>query len=208
MLEVVSDFPGLRALGEEWNALAARFASPFLSHAFNVACAEAFCESPQPAVHVLRSGGRIAAIAPPGRLWGLKIGYNERFRRVSPGTLLDCEVLRHACERGYEAYEFPRACRTVGGDLDGSATPLLLDPSLPPAVPAGARRPRSRPYRLRRPPGGEGRAGILSAGRGWWGLLAAPSVARGERCIARQELRQSGHREGAGVGENQRPSIG
>jgi CelD/BcsL family acetyltransferase involved in cellulose biosynthesis len=64
VIEVVSHLAGLRALGEEWNGLAKRFASPFLSHGFNLACAEAFCESLRPAVHVLRSGGRIAAIAP------------------------------------------------------------------------------------------------------------------------------------------------
>jgi CelD/BcsL family acetyltransferase involved in cellulose biosynthesis len=63
-IDVVSDLAGLRALGTEWNRLAARFASPFLRHEWNLACAEAFSGSLRPAVHVLRFDGRIAAIAP------------------------------------------------------------------------------------------------------------------------------------------------
>jgi CelD/BcsL family acetyltransferase involved in cellulose biosynthesis len=40
------------------------------------------------------------------RLWELKIGYDERFSRSSPGILLMHETLRYACDRGFEAYEF------------------------------------------------------------------------------------------------------
>jgi CelD/BcsL family acetyltransferase involved in cellulose biosynthesis len=39
-------------------------------------------------------------------LWILKIGYDERFARGSPGILLTMEALRHAAERGLRTYEF------------------------------------------------------------------------------------------------------
>jgi hypothetical protein len=39
------------------------------------------------------------------RLWLLKIGYDERFARCSPGTLLMLEAVRWASEKGLEAIE-------------------------------------------------------------------------------------------------------
>jgi CelD/BcsL family acetyltransferase involved in cellulose biosynthesis len=41
-----------------------------------------------------------------GRLWTLKIGYDERFRRCSPGTLLTRDTIAWAAERGLRSYEF------------------------------------------------------------------------------------------------------
>ncbi len=41
-----------------------------------------------------------------GRLWELKIGYDERWAKCSPGLLLMNETLRYACERGLNGYEF------------------------------------------------------------------------------------------------------
>jgi CelD/BcsL family acetyltransferase involved in cellulose biosynthesis len=41
-----------------------------------------------------------------GRMWVLKIGFDEAFARCSPGFHLTCEALRHACDRGVRAYEF------------------------------------------------------------------------------------------------------
>ena len=40
-----------------------------------------------------------------GRLWCLKIGYDERWAKSSPGLLLMNETLRYACERGLKSYE-------------------------------------------------------------------------------------------------------
>jgi CelD/BcsL family acetyltransferase involved in cellulose biosynthesis len=40
------------------------------------------------------------------RLWTLKIGYDERFRRCSPGTLLTRHTIAWAAERGLRSYEF------------------------------------------------------------------------------------------------------
>ncbi len=41
-----------------------------------------------------------------GRLWDMKIGYDERFAKCSPGILLTHETLRYACERGLTAHEY------------------------------------------------------------------------------------------------------
>ena len=41
-----------------------------------------------------------------GRLWELKIGYDEEFSGCSPGILLTHETLRWACVRGLIAHEF------------------------------------------------------------------------------------------------------
>ena len=57
----------------------------------------------------LRIGDETAAVQlaveHAGRLWLLKIGYDERFARCSPGTLLMLEAARWASERGLEAIE-------------------------------------------------------------------------------------------------------
>lgn len=73
-IQVVTDLAGLRALGAEWDELAARFKSPLLRHEWNLACAEAFSDSLRPAVHVLRSGGGIVAIAPLALVHGYPDG--------------------------------------------------------------------------------------------------------------------------------------
>jgi CelD/BcsL family acetyltransferase involved in cellulose biosynthesis len=41
-----------------------------------------------------------------GRLWELKVGYDERWSRTSPGRLLLWESLQFAFEMGVDAYEF------------------------------------------------------------------------------------------------------
>jgi CelD/BcsL family acetyltransferase involved in cellulose biosynthesis len=57
----------------------------------------------------LRIAGRPAAmqlaVEVSRRFWLLKIGYDEQFARCSPGTLLMLHTIRHAAERGLEAYE-------------------------------------------------------------------------------------------------------
>jgi CelD/BcsL family acetyltransferase involved in cellulose biosynthesis len=57
----------------------------------------------------LRVGGRTAAIQLAtecgGRFWLLKVGYDEEFKRSSPGTLLMLETIRYAAVRGLESFE-------------------------------------------------------------------------------------------------------
>jgi CelD/BcsL family acetyltransferase involved in cellulose biosynthesis len=58
----------------------------------------------------LRIGGRAAAVQLAaecgGRFWLLKVGFDEEFKRSSPGTLLMLETIRFAAERGATTYEF------------------------------------------------------------------------------------------------------
>jgi CelD/BcsL family acetyltransferase involved in cellulose biosynthesis len=58
----------------------------------------------------LRIGNRTAAVQMAvevyGKLWVLKIGYDETFARCSPGLLLTAEAIQHAFERGLKSYEF------------------------------------------------------------------------------------------------------
>jgi CelD/BcsL family acetyltransferase involved in cellulose biosynthesis len=54
-------------------------------------------------------GKRIAArmaVVNGGRLWELKIGYDEAWSNCMPGILLTHETLRWAVESGLEAHEF------------------------------------------------------------------------------------------------------
>jgi CelD/BcsL family acetyltransferase involved in cellulose biosynthesis len=46
------------------------------------------------------------AVETYGRLWLYKIGYDEKFARCSPGTLLLHHVIRHSAEQGLTAVEF------------------------------------------------------------------------------------------------------
>jgi CelD/BcsL family acetyltransferase involved in cellulose biosynthesis len=46
------------------------------------------------------------AIESAERFWLLKIGYDEEFKRCSPGTLLTHETIRYAASRGLSGYEF------------------------------------------------------------------------------------------------------
>jgi CelD/BcsL family acetyltransferase involved in cellulose biosynthesis len=48
----------------------------------------------------------LMAIEYAGRLWEWKFGYDERWRKCSPGILLTHETLRYCCERGLVALEF------------------------------------------------------------------------------------------------------
>jgi CelD/BcsL family acetyltransferase involved in cellulose biosynthesis len=59
---------------------------------------------------LLRIGSQTAAmqvaVETGGRFWLLKVGYDERFARCSPGSLLLLETIRHAATRGLRSYEF------------------------------------------------------------------------------------------------------
>lgn len=58
----------------------------------------------------MRIGGRAVAaqfaIEANGGYWLMKIGYDEEFKRCSPGTLLIMETIRHAARAGVKFYEF------------------------------------------------------------------------------------------------------
>jgi CelD/BcsL family acetyltransferase involved in cellulose biosynthesis len=58
----------------------------------------------------LRIAGKAAAVQMAvelyGRLWILKIGYDETLARCSPGMLLTAETIRYAVDRQLEGYEF------------------------------------------------------------------------------------------------------
>jgi CelD/BcsL family acetyltransferase involved in cellulose biosynthesis len=46
------------------------------------------------------------AVESDRRFWLLKIGYNHKFARCSPGTLLMNESIRYAAQSGLRSYEF------------------------------------------------------------------------------------------------------
>jgi CelD/BcsL family acetyltransferase involved in cellulose biosynthesis len=48
----------------------------------------------------------IMAVEHAERLWELKIGFQERWSKCSPGLILAHETLRHASDQGLAAYEF------------------------------------------------------------------------------------------------------
>ena len=58
----------------------------------------------------MRIGGEVAAtqiaVESGGRFWLLKVGYDEKFARCSPGHLLMVQTLRYAAERGLRTFEF------------------------------------------------------------------------------------------------------
>jgi CelD/BcsL family acetyltransferase involved in cellulose biosynthesis len=61
-------------------------------------------------VCLLQIGDHVAAmqvaVETGGRFWLLKMGYDERFARCSPGSLLLLETIRHAALRELRSYEF------------------------------------------------------------------------------------------------------
>ena len=63
--EIISDLAVFSGMKEEWNALAARFASPLLRHEWFAACIDAFGSRRNPlAIFVVRANGHMRAIAP------------------------------------------------------------------------------------------------------------------------------------------------
>lgn len=72
--------------------------------------AAAACEKGILRLFFLRIGERAAAmqlaVECHDRFWLLKIGYDERYSRCSPGTLLMLHTLKHAATRGLSSYEF------------------------------------------------------------------------------------------------------
>jgi CelD/BcsL family acetyltransferase involved in cellulose biosynthesis len=76
---------------------------------FFTAFAEAAAEAGFLRLAFLRIGGRPAAAQlaaeSAGRFWLLKVGYDEEFKRASPGSLLMLETIRHAADAGLDSYE-------------------------------------------------------------------------------------------------------
>ncbi|MGA2135616.1 MAG: GNAT family N-acetyltransferase [Bryobacteraceae bacterium] len=72
--------------------------------------AEQVCAAGALRIGTLRIGGRAAAaqiaVEHGGRFDLLRAGYDERFSRCSPGSLLTAETIRYAARRGLRAYEF------------------------------------------------------------------------------------------------------
>lgn len=73
-LEIVSTLEVLRALGPQWDRLAARFSTPLLTHDWFIAAATALHSADRPVVFVRRSGEDVVAIAPliQRRRFGMK----------------------------------------------------------------------------------------------------------------------------------------
>jgi len=63
----------------------------------------------------IRLDGRVAAfdlcLLDDGRVYGVRFGYDERFRRVGPGLVLQHSEIERCCELGLDAFE-------LGGDDD------------------------------------------------------------------------------------------
>lgn len=68
------------------------------------------CQAGTMRVAALNVGDRVAAmqltVERGGRLWVLKVGFDEAFRHASPGMLLMADVLRWSAQRGLHAVEF------------------------------------------------------------------------------------------------------
>lgn len=63
-VEVISDVRTFADLADEWNGLAGRYATPLLRHEWFAAAFDAFGTDGDLAIHVVRAGGRLRAIAP------------------------------------------------------------------------------------------------------------------------------------------------
>jgi hypothetical protein len=92
--------------GRRQSALAANApVSPFYK-----AYADRACSLGTLRILLLKIGGETAsmmiAVEQAKRLWVLKIGYDERFSRCSPGMLILEEGLRYAARQGLHSYEF------------------------------------------------------------------------------------------------------
>jgi CelD/BcsL family acetyltransferase involved in cellulose biosynthesis len=72
--------------------------------------AELACDAGILRLFFLRIGADIAAVQiaveTENAFWQHKIGYDEKFQRVSPGNLLMAETIRWSAERGLAAYNF------------------------------------------------------------------------------------------------------
>src|SRR5690242_13778487 len=62
--ETIRDYAGFLRLRHEWNDLAAPFATPLLTFEWFEACAAAVCPPERLSIVVVRSAGRIMALAP------------------------------------------------------------------------------------------------------------------------------------------------
>lgn len=77
----------------------------------------------------MRIGAEVAAtqiaVESGGRFWLLKVGYDERFARCSPGHLLMVETLRYAAQRGLRTFEFLGSAEAWTQAWTGSVRPCV-----------------------------------------------------------------------------------
>ena len=109
----------------------------------------------------LRIGDRTAAVqlaAECGdRFWLLKVGYDEEFKRSSPGTLLMLETVRYAATQGLRSYELlgtAEAWTRVWTETERECVALRAYPPRPGGVAAAALDARRFARRGSRAPGG------------------------------------------------------
>ena len=105
----LDDLFRLEASGWKGRAGSAALSNPHV-HRFYCEYAQSAAQSGMLRLFFLRIDGKsIAArmaVEHGGRLWELKIGYDEAWSNCMPGILLTHETLRYAVERGLEAHEF------------------------------------------------------------------------------------------------------
>ena len=108
------------------------------------------------------------AVEYSGRLWELKIAYDERFAKCSPGILLTHKTLRYACERGLTGHKFlGTASNGIAGGRSrfGSTRTCGFIPSRSPAAPRCAWTPAGSPRAAQRGPSARACAGSRETGR-------------------------------------------
>ncbi len=108
------------------------------------------------------------AVEYSGRLWELKIAYDERFAKCSPGILLTHKTLRYACERGLTGHKFlGTASNGISGGRSrfGSTRTCGFIPSRSPAAPRCAWTPAGSPRAAQRGPSARACAGSRETGR-------------------------------------------
>jgi CelD/BcsL family acetyltransferase involved in cellulose biosynthesis len=74
------------------------------------------------------------AVESGGSCWGLKIGYDEAYRRCSPGKLLMLHILRDAAARGLHSYEFLGGEEAWISNWTSEARPCVSLRAYPPNV--------------------------------------------------------------------------
>lgn len=86
MVEIIENPQDLEDLACEWNSLAEPFKTPLLRHEWFYCCAKSFYSSKELCVFLIRSGGRITAIAP---LVATRSGLAQRLQLLGSSYLFE-----------------------------------------------------------------------------------------------------------------------